>query len=95
MICQDVKLLKEKFENRVQLTKLISSSLTSSCGSSMRSLVLENPSERLNGVPETSSNKNFPEAAASFMNKEKDDCRDLLEDGWDIFDKETEQVVWY
>ncbi|XP_020870315.1 uncharacterized protein LOC9325515 isoform X3 [Arabidopsis lyrata subsp. lyrata] len=95
VICQDVKLLKEKFENRVQLTNLISSSLTSSCGSSMRSLVLGNPSERLNGVPETSSNKNFPEAAASFMNKEKDDCRDLLEDGWDIFDKETEQVVWY
>ncbi|KAG7652910.1 hypothetical protein ISN44_As01g002340 [Arabidopsis suecica] len=95
VICQDVKLLKEKFENRVPLTKSISSSLTSSCGSSMRSLGLENPSERLNGVPETSSNKNFPEAAASFMNKEKDDCRDLLEDGWDIFEKETEQVVWY
>ncbi|ANM59853.1 hypothetical protein AtNW77_Chr1g0002621 [Arabidopsis thaliana] len=95
VICQDVKLLKEKFENRVPLTKSISSSFTSSCGSSMKSLVLENPSERLNGVTETSNNNKFPEAAAFFMNKEKDDCRDLLEDGWDIFDKETEQVVWY
>ncbi|EOA40060.1 hypothetical protein CARUB_v10008752mg [Capsella rubella] len=86
VICQDVRLLKERFDNRVSLTKSISSSHTSSCGSSVRSLVLENPSERLNGVTETSSYNNIPEAAASSMNN----CRELVEDGWDIFDKETD-----
>ncbi|XP_010457336.1 PREDICTED: uncharacterized protein LOC104738824 [Camelina sativa] len=86
VICQDVKLLKERFDNRVSVTKSISSSHTSSCGSSMRSLVLENPSAQWNGVLKTSSYNNFPEVAASFMNNEKDDCRELIEDGWDIFD---------
>ncbi|KAL1216533.1 hypothetical protein V5N11_030174 [Cardamine amara subsp. amara] len=91
VICQDVKLLKEKFDNRVSLIKSISSSHTSSSESSMRSLVLGNPSEPLNSLPETSSNNKIPEAAASsFMNKERDDCRELLDDGWDIFDKELE-----
>lgn len=94
VICQDVKMLKEKFDNRVSLTKSISSSHTSSCGSSMRSLVLENPSELLlNGVPETSSSNKIPEAAAFSMNKDKDDCRELVEDGWDIFDKETDLLA--
>ncbi|XP_010474950.1 PREDICTED: uncharacterized protein LOC104754451 [Camelina sativa] len=86
VICQDVKLLKERFDNRVSLTKSISSSNTSSCESSMRSLVLENPSGQWNGMPETSSCNNFPEVAASFMNNEKDDCRELDEDGWDFFE---------
>ncbi|ESQ36601.1 hypothetical protein EUTSA_v10007330mg [Eutrema salsugineum] len=90
VICQDVKLLKEKFDNRVSLIKSISSSQTSSCGSSMRSLVLENPAEPLNGVLETSSNKKSPEEAVCSTNKERDICRELLEDGWDIFDKEIE-----
>ncbi|CAH2039040.1 unnamed protein product [Thlaspi arvense] len=88
VICQDVKLLKEKFDNRVPLTKSISSS---SCGSSIGSLVLENSAEPLNGVLETLSNNKSGEAAASSMNEEKkDDCRELLEDGWDIFDKDIE-----
>ncbi|XP_010481831.1 PREDICTED: uncharacterized protein LOC104760580 [Camelina sativa] len=86
VICQDVKLFKERFDNRVSVTKSISSSRTSSCESSMRSLVLENPSAQWNGVLKTSSYNNLPEVAASFMNNEKDDCRKLVEDGWDIFD---------
>nr|VDD41413.1 unnamed protein product [Brassica oleracea] len=94
VICQDVKLLKEKFDNRVSITKPATSSLTSSCGSSiMRSLVLETPAEPLNGMLETSSSKNKSpeeEEASSTMNKLKNDCRELLEDGWDIFDKDIE-----
>ncbi|CAN8295802.1 unnamed protein product [Cochlearia groenlandica] len=86
VIYQDVKLLK------VKLTKSVSSSQTSSCGSSTRSFVHENPCERLNGVLETSNNtKMIPEAAATSMNKEKGDFRELTEeDGWDMFDKEIE-----
>ncbi|WZZ56384.1 hypothetical protein YC2023_056491 [Brassica napus] len=95
VICQDVKLLKEKFDNRVSIPKKAgTSSLTSSCGSSiMRSLVLETPAEPLNGMLETSSSKNKSpeeEEASSTMNKLKNDCRELLEDGWDIFDKDIE-----
>lgn len=94
VICQDVKLLKEKFDNRVSIPKkAATSSLTSSCGSSVRSLVLETLAEPLNGMLETSSSNNkIPEEeeASSTMNKLKNDCRELLEDGWDIFDKEIE-----
>ncbi|CAH8388373.1 unnamed protein product [Eruca vesicaria subsp. sativa] len=92
IICQDVKLLKEKFDNRVSITKSATSSLTISCGSSMRSLVLETPTEPLNGMLETSSNNKClkEEEASSSMNKEKNDLRELLEDGWDIFDEEIE-----
>lgn len=59
----------------------------------MRSLVLETPAEPLNGMLETSSSKNKSpeeEEASSTMNKLKNDCRELLEDGWDIFDKDIE-----
>ncbi|WZZ19917.1 uncharacterized protein LOC106423059 isoform X1 [Brassica napus] len=94
VICQDVKLLKEKFDNGVSIPKkAATSSLTSSCGSSMRSLVLETPAEPLNVMLETSSSKNKSpeeEEASSTMNKLKNDYRELLEDGWDIFDKEIE-----
>lgn len=88
-----MKLLKEKFDKSVSTTKSVTSSLTSSRGSSsMRSLVLENPAELLNGIFETSSkNKSLEEEeeeeeASSDMNKEKND----LEDGWDIFEKDIE-----
>ncbi|XP_013586270.1 PREDICTED: uncharacterized protein LOC106295045 isoform X3 [Brassica oleracea var. oleracea] len=96
VICQDVKLLKEKFDNRVSIPKKAgTSSLTSSCGSSVRSLVLETPAEPLNGMLKTSSSKNKSpeeedEEASSTMDKLKNDCRELLEDGWDIFDKDIE-----
>ena len=89
-----MKLLKEKFDNGVSIPKkAATSSLTSSCGSSMRSLVLETPAEPLNVMLETSSSKNKSpeeEEASSTMNKLKNDYRELLEDGWDIFDKEIE-----
>uniref|UniRef100_A0A1J3FWZ8 CUE domain-containing protein n=1 Tax=Noccaea caerulescens TaxID=107243 RepID=A0A1J3FWZ8_NOCCA len=86
VICQDVKLLKEKFDNRVSLTKSVSSSQTSSCGSSIRGFVFGSPSKRLNEVLETSSNSKSPEAAASSsVNKEIDARRALLEDDWEIW----------
>ncbi|XP_056859444.1 uncharacterized protein LOC130508171 isoform X1 [Raphanus sativus] len=97
VICQDVKLLKEKFDKSVSTTtKSVTSSLTSSRGSSsMRSLVLENPAELLNGIFETSSKNKSPEEeeeeeASYYMKKEKNDRRELLEDGWDIFEKDIE-----
>jgi hypothetical protein len=88
VICQDVKLLKEKFDNRVSLIKSVSSSQTGSCGSFVGGgFVFDSSCERLNEVLGTSSNNKTSEAvASSSMDKEKDDCRDLLGDDWEIWE---------
>ncbi|ESQ37967.1 hypothetical protein EUTSA_v10028568mg [Eutrema salsugineum] len=91
VICQDIRLLKEKFDNRVPLSQSISSSQTScklaSSRSSMKSLLLEKTLELSYETPEASGNKESPKASVS---EEKDERKELLEDGWDFFDKETE-----
>uniref|UniRef100_A0A1J3HP15 CUE domain-containing protein n=1 Tax=Noccaea caerulescens TaxID=107243 RepID=A0A1J3HP15_NOCCA len=91
VICQDIRHLKEKFDNRVPLSQSISSSQTScklaSSISSMKSLLLEKPSEPSYETPEASGSDESPKA---LVNEEKDERKELMEDGWDIFDKETE-----
>jgi hypothetical protein len=91
VICQDIRHLKEKFDNRVPLSQSISSSQTScklaSSVSSMKSLLQEKPSEPSYETPEASENGESPKAS---VNEGKDERKELLEDGWDIFDKETE-----
>ncbi|CAN8237837.1 unnamed protein product [Cochlearia groenlandica] len=92
VICQDVLLLKEKFDNRVPLSQSITSSQTScklaSSGSSMKSLLLEKPFEPSYETPGPSgSNNNSPKGS---VHQGKDEGKELIEDGWDIFDKETE-----
>lgn len=91
MICQDIRHLKEKFDNRVPLSQSITSSQTScklaSSASSMKSLLLEKPLEASYETAEASSNNKSPKA---LVNEGKDDRKELLEEGWDFFDKETE-----
>ncbi|EOA20334.1 hypothetical protein CARUB_v10000640mg [Capsella rubella] len=91
VICQDIRHLKEKFDNRVPLSQSISSSQTScklaSSASSMKSLLLEKPLEASYETPEASSNN---ESLLALTNEGNDECKELLEDGWDIFDKELE-----
>lgn len=92
MICKDIRLLKEKFDNGVPLSQSITSSQTScklaSSVSSMKSLLLEKPLDLSYEAPEASGNNMSAEAS---VNKGKEDERkELLEDGWDIFDKEIE-----
>ncbi|KAF8053290.1 hypothetical protein N665_1436s0006 [Sinapis alba] len=92
VICKDIRLLKEKFDNGVPLSQSITSSQTScklaSSVSSMKSLLLEKPLELSYETPEASGNNKSPEAS---VNEGKEDERKgLLEDGWDIFDKEIE-----
>lgn len=91
VICQDIRHLKENFDNRVPLSQSISSSQTScklaSSVSSMRSLVLEKPFEASYEAPEASGNNKSPKTS---VNEGKDKHKELWEDGWDIFDKETE-----
>ena len=90
MICQDIRILKEKFDNRVPLSQSVTSSQTScklaSSGSSMKSLLLEKPLELSYETPEASSSNKSPKA---LVEERKDERKELLEDGWDIFDKET------
>ncbi|KAG7557816.1 hypothetical protein ISN44_As11g037610 [Arabidopsis suecica] len=91
VICQDIRHLKEKFDNRVPLSQSITSSQTScklaSSASSMKSLLLEKPLEASYETAEASSNNTSPKA---LVNEGKDDRKELLEEGWDFFDKETE-----
>ncbi|KAL0826461.1 PREDICTED: myosin heavy chain, non-muscle-like isoform X2 [Brassica oleracea var. oleracea] len=90
VICQDIRILKEKFDNRVPLSQSVTSSQTScklaSSGSSMKSLLLEKPLELSYETPEASSSNKSPKA---LVEERKDERKELLEDGWDIFDKET------
>ncbi|XP_010422523.1 PREDICTED: uncharacterized protein LOC104707794 isoform X2 [Camelina sativa] len=92
VICQDIRHLKEKFDNRVPLSQSISSSQTScklaSSASSMRSLSLEKPLEASYETPEASINNERLKALVD--DDKKDERKELLEDGWDIFDKELE-----
>lgn len=98
MICQDIRILKEKFDNRVPLSQSITSSQTScklaSSGSSMKSLLLEKPLEPSVETPEASgnnNNNNNNKSPKALVSERKDNKhKKLLEDGWDIFDKETE-----
>ncbi|CAH8301207.1 unnamed protein product [Eruca vesicaria subsp. sativa] len=91
VICQDIRILKEKFDNRVPLSQSVTSSQTScklaSSGSSMKSLLLEKPLELSYETPEEASGNNKSSKAS--VDEGKDERKELLEDGWDIFDKET------
>ncbi|XP_010430491.1 PREDICTED: uncharacterized protein LOC104714727 isoform X2 [Camelina sativa] len=93
VICQDIRHLKEKFDNRVPLSQSISSSQTScklaSSASSMRSLLLEKPLEASYETPEASISDD-ERLKALVDDDKKDERKELLEDGWDIFDKELE-----
>ncbi|GLT42588.1 hypothetical protein SLA2020_165790 [Shorea laevis] len=89
VICQDVRLLKQKFDERVPLSKSISSSQTScilaSSGSSAKSVASE--PEKISPAPSVDgqSPKDRPE-----VDKDGADRKELLEDGWDFFEKEAE-----
>lgn len=98
VICQDVRLLKEKFDERVPLSKSVSSSQTTcilaSSGSSMKSmasLVAEQDltSETLEKMsPAAAVDAESPKSGGD--EKIGDDWRQLSDDGWDLFENETE-----
>ncbi|XP_010522693.1 PREDICTED: uncharacterized protein LOC104801219 [Tarenaya hassleriana] len=89
VICQDVRLLKEKFDERVPLSQSISSSqtscrLASSASSLVNLLDKSGPEPSSYEKPMILGNKEDAVPAASPLNKEADDDKELLEDGWDI-----------
>ncbi|XP_021280961.1 uncharacterized protein LOC110414208 [Herrania umbratica] len=100
VICEDVRLLKEKFDGRVPLSKSISSSQTScilaSSGSSLKSMASDlgcEPGEKAK-TPEkrspTPSVSGQSPKSRSLEERCKADGKELLEDGWEIFDRDAE-----
>ncbi|KAI9180514.1 hypothetical protein LWI28_005557 [Acer negundo] len=98
VICQDVRLLKEKFDERIPLSLSVSSSQTTcllaSSGSSMKSiaslvaeqiLASETPEEESPTPIRVQSPKSRLEGVTSGAER-----RELMDDGWEIFDNDTE-----
>lgn len=101
VICQDVRLLKQKFDDRVPLSKSISSSQTScilaSSGSSVKSLAgdvfLRNQVESTKISEKISSESSVDEQSPKGRPEEDKSgtvYKDLLEDGWDLLQKDAE-----
>ncbi|KAL9430890.1 hypothetical protein AB3S75_026145 [Citrus x aurantiifolia] len=98
VICQDVRLLKEKFDERVPLSKSVSSSQTTcilaSSGSSLKSvasLVAEQDLtsetlEKMSPAPAV----DVESLKSRGDEKIGDFWRQLSDDGWDLFENETE-----
>ncbi|KAL6210523.1 hypothetical protein ACLB2K_015755 [Fragaria x ananassa] len=102
VICQDVKLLKEKFDERVPLSQSVSSSQTScilaSSGSSLKSVASGLLLERVGSVGSSESPNTLervsPVASVDGLSPKfrqeyetiKADKQALMEDGWDVFD---------
>ncbi|CAK7348180.1 unnamed protein product [Dovyalis caffra] len=97
VICQDVRLLKEKFDHRVPLSKSVSSTQTScilaSSGSSVKSMASDIASEL--GEPSESPKEPSPtcsihaQSSKSLKAVEKDFAieKQLLDDGWDLLEE--------
>ncbi|KAF3436327.1 hypothetical protein FNV43_RR23419 [Rhamnella rubrinervis] len=101
VICLDVRLLKEKFDERVPLSESLSSNQTScilaSSGSSLKSMAHDSVSNGgqsskllLEKASLVSSIIGLSPKSISEEDKVKADHKELLEDGWDIFEKDIE-----
>ena len=92
VICQDVKLLKEKFDDHVPLSKSFTSSQTScilaSSSSSSKSVSPDLVPERADPseTPKTSPTPSVHEQMSYGEERYKDDRKALVEDGWEFFD---------
>ncbi|CAK9151046.1 unnamed protein product [Ilex paraguariensis] len=92
VICQDVKLLKEKFDDHVPLSKSFTSSQTScilaSSSSSSKSMSPDLVPERADPseTPKTSPISSVHEQLSYGEERYKDDRKALVEDGWEFFD---------
>lgn len=100
VICQDVRLLKEKFDEHVPFSKSLSSSQTScilaSSSSSLKSLTPLGQVESMHNEPDSletqekgGSLSGSYEQSTTIYDREKTSTADykvLLDDGWELFD---------
>ncbi|KAA3471833.1 golgin candidate 5-like isoform X1 [Gossypium australe] len=100
VICEDIRLLKQKFDDRIPLSKSISSSQTScilaSSGSSLKSRSSDLGSGQWETAktlekrsPTPSVDGQSPKSRSS-DERSKADGKELSDDGWEIFDKDAE-----
>ncbi|KAH6799674.1 hypothetical protein C2S51_036158 [Perilla frutescens var. frutescens] len=100
VICQDVRLLKEKFDEHIPLSKSLSSSQTSfilaSSGSSSKSLISEQvealPDEGADGSPGTQEKEGAISCSAgdsSIVQVARNDHKSLSDDEWEICDHDV------
>lgn len=96
VICQDVRLLKQKFDERVPLSQSISSSQTTcrlaSSGSSVKSMAsLASEQGLTSETPERMSSAHMTDIQTPEIKLQNEtNRRELLDDGWDLFDTDAE-----
>lgn len=104
VVCQDIKLIKEKFDERVPLSKLLSSSYTlaslTSSSSSITSMAPQQMSELVHSpdctkAPDTSVTDNQQAPDTSIADDQPSQGeevhgyqKELVDDGWEFFDKQ-------
>ncbi|XP_020209199.1 uncharacterized protein LOC109794135 [Cajanus cajan] len=95
VICQDIRLLKEKFDANLPLSKSFTSSQTTcklaSSGSSHKSLAssIASDSSEIGKASRTASIESLHSKSGHAEEKSKAD-QNALDDGWDIFEKDAE-----
>ncbi|KAK4418247.1 hypothetical protein Salat_2237400 [Sesamum alatum] len=91
VICQDVRLLKEKFDEHVPLSKSLFSSQTSFILASSKASYKSLTPDQVEIVPERDDSLETPKKTDHKQIFEEDAAREdhkaLVDDGWDIFDK--------
>ncbi|KHF99960.1 putative methyltransferase C20orf7, mitochondrial [Gossypium arboreum] len=100
VICEDIRLLKQKFDDRIPLSKSISSSQTScilaSSGSSLKSRSTDLGSSQWETAKTPEKRSPTPSVdgqspkSRSLDERSKVDGKELSDDGWEIFDKDAE-----
>jgi hypothetical protein len=94
VICQDIRLLKEKFDANLPLSKSITSSQTTcilaSSGSSNKTSASNAGSDHSDSSELLMITQAAPIVYESEEEKSKAEHNALLDDGWDIFDKDAE-----
>lgn len=100
VICLDVRLLKEKFDERLPLSESISSSQTScilaSSGSSLKSMASDlvcELGETSKSPKETGPSSSFDGQSPKSKHEDErtiDNRKELLDDGWDFFENDSE-----
>lgn len=94
VVCQDIKLIKEKFDQRVPLSKLLSSSYTSSSltssSSSITSTAPQQVSELIHSRDRTEARRETSIADDQLSSKEevRSHHKERIDDGWEFFDKQ-------
>lgn len=98
MICEDVRLLKENFDKRIPLSMSVSSSQTTcklaSSASSLKSITSDKAPEEPESLCKSPVEGTSSVSSVGKLSTEEDLVKrddKVIEDEWEIFDKEEEE----